>query len=796
MRNTITFPNLNLSNLGIRCPYTKFENYHSFFEYINIVASNRADIAKIPKRNLRRLDDVSLRQDKQNAILIFDKIVKPLYNIVNNYKYYSFKYFIYDTSTKARKIDTPVFSTYNQASLYVKNNNIGDNNQYKIKVSDSFVIDILSLKNSNLPSDVMWRDSFNGVRRALRFLVSPESMVLEYARWTAIPSAFLLAALNWPLAYVIPFFNKIKQHIHKNMDFLPPELRYYLDLQILAGYPSMKLREFTDDPVTWLSVDNDSIYTPEWWSKQFRSTFSQSNVYVPTKILTLKEYTLARWLWVTDGASRFSKLFLGDEKVKTKFAAALSLDDDELLNLVFNSDQVNNPNNIIGVFIKPDEKGYKRRLIANVQLGFYIVASYIRYVLDQYTGQNPIYMKLAPALEEQYDVINLIRERKVVFPLDESAYDYHVTENSWLGFIDFLPTVIPDATAIHLFKSYFGHAFWKFEDKMGVWSSGMPSGLALTSYLNSWMNYIKQINLVKGYVNWAAGDDVLACPYNQDITLDTVEKYYDSFGSVTNAVKNWTSNRYAEYLKTFYTPTGTSGYPARVFSSILWAGTERFFLPSDRLPELFELFKQFFDRVGIPMPERYVAADLSRAVSSKVPNFNTKIAIEYMHAPRIHGGMGKLPYNDKTFTWSVQNQKTYFYTGSKIRVPRVIKYYGKIKLDISTYKINPNVNYKCGKTFTLPEIKNMEDWEARINREDIDYHGPFQSLILDTIPLPCVDFISTSQMSNYAKTHYYNAFPNLTGSWNVIASRLIKASLALANLICQELLDREIQVLL
>lgn len=685
-------------------------------------------------------------------------------------------YIIYNTSNKEIIYKN---TNYNQI-LNIYNQTYVKDNQYQLKTTLKVYDDFLHIKDSGLPQDKMWRDTFNGVRRALRFLDSPESIVTEYTRWTGMPSAWLIYLLHCPVAITVQFLKKVKEKIHQNMNYLPPELRYYFDLETLSGYPSMKDRAMTDDPYAWLTQDSISTYNSQWWKASFQNTFAESVTKSPTHILTLKEFTLCRWMWVTEGASNFSLLELNGDKVKTKLGAAVSLTDQRLLNLVFNTWKVNDPTNTIKVFIKPDEKGYKRRLIANVQLGFYIVAAYIRYVLNQFTGSEPNFMKLSPNINDHLDITTLLKEGRVFYPLDESAYDYHVTNEAWSGFIGFLEDSIPDKTAVYLFKHFYGHAIWQFENQSGIWKSGMPSGLALTSYVNSWMNFIKQTTLLKGPINWAAGDDVLACPYVDNVSLKDIEKHYDSFGSVANATKNWTSWRYAEYLKVFYTKFGTSGYTSRIFSSLIWAGTDRFFLPADRMNELFDLFKQFFDRVGIHMPERYVAADLSRSVHSKLPNFNISKALEYMHSPKIHGGLGKYPYNNKTFTWKIEKVESSIYQKALIRMPRVLKFYGRVTLIEGTYKFK-KIAYKLGKPYKLQEIKSIEEWEKRLNREDIDYHGPFQNLILDVIPLPVVDFISTAKMSNYAEMNMYNAYPNLHGNWNSIANRLLSASLGLLD---------------
>lgn len=641
--------------------------------------------------------------------------------------------------------------------------------------------------------DISWEETFNGARRALRFLDSPRSMLKEYFRWCGLLNCdAFLSLLKYSIRIVLPFFDKLKQTLHANIDVLPPECRYFFDIPTIAGYPKMENRLFNDDPIKWLSQNSVTIYDSSWWSRAFRLTYGQAVIQNPSHLLTLHEFAHNRWLWVTDGATRFSKLTVDGDTVKTKFGAAVSLTNVEIDLLLEQAISGRlNQKSLIGVFIKPDEKGYKRRLIANVPLGGYIIASYIRYLIESFVGSTPLFTKLSPTTDEIIDVADILKTKRLALPLDESAYDYNVTRESWLGFISFLEDTFINNTGVRYFRKYFEHAFWEFEGDRGKWIAGMPSGLALTSFLNSWMNYIKQGTITPGIINWAAGDDVLTFPYDQDVDMNEISQRYSNFGAVANPIKNWKSNRYAEYLKRFYSANGTSGYPARVWSSLMWAGTERFFLPSDRLPELFELFKQFFDRIGVKMDKRYVAKDLSRAISNKVPGFNQIQALKWMHAPRVHGGAGCLPYNNLTFTWEVEHIRHKKIENSLIRLPRFLEYNGKITLKIGTFKLTTK-SYRCGKSFKLSRITTLNDWERRLNREDIDYHGPFQSLVMDVIPLPNVDFISTSLMSAIASKFFFNSYPNLHGSWNKIASRLVNASLALVDVATQYLAQHEI----
>lgn len=536
----------------------------------------------------------------------------------------------------------------------------------------------------------------------------------------------------------------------------------------------------SDDPKLWLSTPTVSHYSENWWFSQFTTTFGQSIKQTPPILMTLEQFALSRWMWVTTGATSLSKLMLDNSPVRTKFGAALSLSDSEILDLL----KYQNERDDIGIFLKPDEAGYKRRQIANVPLGAYIVASYVRYLIESFVGDNPDFMQLDTSVQDTLDCIALIRNRRLAMPLDESAYDYHVSRESWLGFISFLQYAFPGNTGVDFFAKYFHSASWfsRVNGEKGLWLSGMPSGLALTSFLNSWMNYIKQNEITPGDLAWAAGDDVLTFPYEPK-PLTVIEKEYEDFGSAVNSMKNWTSTKYAEYLKVLYYGEGTTGYPARIWGTLMWAGQTRTFLPSDRLPELAELFKQFFDRVGLRMSRpdimNYVAADLSRSVSQKVSGFSTSVALEWLRAARVNGGFGMLPYNDVEFVWKTEIMEKQEYRNAILRIPPVFKFSTKVELDKRRSKFTER-DFSLGDALHLKPIETMADWEARLNREDIPIKGQWADMALDVIPLPTVDLISTKNMASYAGANGYNVFPNLRGRTDKIRDRLISASLSLA----------------
>lgn len=645
--------------------------------------------------------------------------------------------------------------------------------------------------NQNLP-DVPWEETWSGVRRALRFLVTPEDMIREYCRWAEIDPNALVPLLRYPTNLVIPFFSALKTDLLRNTDRLPDTFRFWIDIVYLSGYPKMDDRETTDDPFAWLSSDVPSQYTAVWWENAFAKTFGESVIRTPIKLLSFEEFAIRRWLWSTEGATSFTHLMLNNEAVKTKFAAAVSLSDEELFDLIkFKRDR-----DSIRIFIKPDEAGYKRRLIANVPLGAYINASYIRYLLEAFVGADPKFMQLEVSPEEGFNVCELLRERRMAMPLDESAYDYHVSRESWLGFISFLRRHFPGNSGVDYFAEYFHSADWvdPLSKDSGKWTSGMPSGLALTSFLNSWMNYIKQQEITPGELAWAAGDDVLTFPYSRR-SLVEIESEYEKFGSSVNAMKNWQSWSWAEYLKVLYFSSGSTGYPARIFGTLLWAGAQRTFLPADRLPELAELFKQFFDRLGLRMTrpdiERYIAADLSRAVSQKVEGFSTQRALEWLHAPRAYGGFGCLPYNDIVFDWVTTVRSRSNYVGAIIRLPPVLSFNTEVELRVRREPWVERTFY-TGPPLILPPIEDLSQWESRVNLDDIPVRGKYATAALDVIPLPTIDLVSTRNVASFASSWGFNVYPNLRGTTSRIPSRLVSASLVLARQVADWMTQRRV----
>lgn len=626
-------------------------------------------------------------------------------------------------------------------------------------------------------ADVPFRDTFHGTRRCLQFLQSPEQIFKYYFNMCniATPSS-VSEILNQSIQIVIPFFSHMKAFIHNHIDQLPPISYCYSELDTIAGYPLDKHRSLTDDPHEWLSQDVNDLHSAQWWANNITSLLTRSQVSHHDPIISFIDFLKSPWLWVTNGASSISKLLLNGKRVKTKFGAALSLTPTELFACVMHS---LNPKSVnIDIFVKQDERGFKRRLIANMDLGSYLVAAYIRYLIEWLDGPIPHWMTATTNADKDRTVIDLLRLKHIAMPLDESQFDHHLSRAAWRGFLKSLDFLFPNNFGVHLFHVLFQNSlfFDRITNSRGPWIKGMPSGLAITSIGNTLFNYIKQQSIISP-IHYALGDDVLV--FSDGYSLDRISKYYATFGAEVNVKKNWQSSHYAEFLHFLYSTHARVGLPARIYGSLMYGLQFKDVTPLQRINELTTMFKDFYDRAVLHFDFNLVARDLSRAVSRGWAGFNTQAALTWLHVPKALNGFGFLPYVNKSFVVKNEVVERHKYLNNLYTMPDqiIVK---KSSWHFSNFHLN-DAQFHTGNSFHLPPILNIQDWINRLNFQIPGISNTVQKYALETIPLPEMEFISSSRMSFFATQLHYNAFPNLSGSATSRTTRFIKASLALAE---------------
>lgn len=634
--------------------------------------------------------------------------------------------------------------------------------------------------------DIPFRDTFHGSRRCFNFLKTPEQIFTYYFTLCeiAVPEC-IPDLLTTSIQIVIPFFSHIKAYIHNNIDTLPPISYCYSELDTIAGYPKTEHRALNDDPVDWLSRDVADMHSADWWAARVYAVLLRHRRPANSTLLSFEEFLRRPWLWVTDGASSVSRLKLDDKIVKTKFGAALSLNLDQLIACVLHAIDKKSIN--IDIFVKPDERGFKRRLIANMDLGSYLIAAYVRYLIEWLDGPTPHWMTATTKLSEDKRVVDLLRLHKRSIPLDESQFDHHLSRAAWLGFLRALDCLYPENLGVYFFHLLFSNSkfFSRETGQRGFWLKGMPSGLAITSMGNTLFNFIKQ-NPIYSPIHFALGDDVLL--FNQAAQLDELSAYYQSFGAEINIKKNWTSNQYAEFLHFLYCRHGRVGIPARMYGSLVYGLQFSDTSPLQRVNELATMFKDFFDRACVALPEQLVAADLSRAVSQRWAGFSAKVAMRWLHIPKALNGFGRLPYDYTEFRVNNLKTREHRYTNSVFEIPSIYEVVeSRFELIPFNFRMSP---FRTGAPLRLPEIQTFEQWKQRLNFEVPGLSALQVKFAADTIPLPELDFVSTSRMSNFAANYRFYAAPNLHGSRERITRRFISASLVLAAFV-KEFMNKE-----
>lgn len=633
--------------------------------------------------------------------------------------------------------------------------------------------------------DIPFKETFFGVRRCLQFLKTPEDIIHYYFKMCQITMPNSIDdILNSSLRVVIPFFSHMKAYIHKHIDNLPPISYCYSELDTIAGYPKEEHRAQTDDSEQWLNEDVPDIHTSKWWADQiFTLLIRCQKINQDEPLMSLYQFLSKPWLWVTSGASAVSRLTLDGGKVRSKFGAALSLTTDELLGCVIHACSPKSTN--IDIFIKPDERGFKRRLIANMDLGSYLIAAYIRYLLEWLDGVVPHWMTATTTPDLDVQVSQLLREGRTAMPLDESQFDHHLARAAWLGFLSAMDTIFPNNFGVHLFHVMFAnsHFFDRSTNKHGLWTKGMPSGLAITALGNTLFNYIKQQAIISP-IHFALGDDVLL--FN-DQSLEDISKYYESFGAELNPKKNWKSINYAEYLHFLYSKYGRVGLPARIYGSLIYGLKFKDVSPLQRINELTMMFKDFYDRAVLPFDEQLVAADLSRAVSSRWAGFSSVVAKQWLHIPKAVNGFGLLPYVYRSFDVKNTEYHTKYYDNNLYPLPPV-REVSKSEWKITSLHLN-QASFSCGNIFHLPKIETIEDWINSLNFTRPGISRTIQEYGMSQIPLPELPYVSTTRMALFAQMWKFNAYPNLSGSVVSRTTRFIKGSILLAQAVMQWMKD-------
>lgn len=464
----------------------------------------------------------------------------------------------------------------------------------------------------------------------------------------------LLRSLTRLLPYLEPAnFVKVCSYVNSSVKLYLSHLpvsnwKHLIDLAALVGYPKVEDRIFKDDLKNWLVGPKYSGYRVD-----YLRVFKNIVTYVGKKAPfygSFNEYLFARYTWMNSGSSNLSKLVVEGERVKTKFGAALSLTDTELVKAVAR-DKIHKEG--LRAFVKPDEKGPKGRYIVSASLGLYIKQKYLFDKLRNCTSFDRRMVAYIDPVDKYNMFDEALGKYEWFIPLDEAKFDYNVTTDQWLAFFDLLRAYLPeDVEIIDEIASYLGTlALYDSEGKkIGTWGHGMPSGFYWTAFGDTLFNLTKQLLLQESdpdYIPLAAsGDDSnIVCLKMPDLAF--VEQHYAKHCAEVEKSKNWVGYKKFEFLKVVVEEDRTvSQYPARSFASLAWMYPDfRNSTPATKMRTTAELWKDFFDRRG-KYDYKMMIADVFRSISKdwrRKLRLNLGFIEEWLFTIPALGGFGLLP---------------------------------------------------------------------------------------------------------------------------------------------------------
>lgn len=511
-----------------------------------------------------------------------------------------------------------------------------------------------------------------------------------------------------------------KNHLSKF--YHPSDWIKLVDLGVLVGYPKTEDRVFKDDSVrSWLCDPMPDIALDVGRLKDLIHKCLGGVTRNESGFQNFKDFLLARYTWMNDGACKYSVLKKNGSKVRTKKGAALSLSDRELLRAVsFHTIK----NEGLRTFVKTDEKGLKGRFVVNAAFGHYVRSKFfIDYIIDNTHSKHP-----SLTLYSKEDInFKIMRSLKKYFhiPLDFEAFDHWIHSAFFEAFhlwcSEHLTGDFKEQEAFC--HSLFGvmNVYDEKGVRVGVWKKGVPSGLYATAFLDSLFNLVAQLYIEDEsggkYRSLAAqGDDGdLECSVPP--SLDEIAVIVEKIGMKVNVQKNWHTVGMTEFLKQVITEDNVFQYPSRSFASLAWAFPASFqnTVPVDKLVNLASLWKEFADRSGW-WDEDVVVDDLFAGVKHTLRWGKQKIRA-WLHTPSAVGGFALYPLAlNYRFSWKPKILKNVF---SGLRFKR----FPHIQVDIvssvfstvfSKFKINTEY-------VPIPSLKMIAKKEAPTWDDYIEY---------------------------------------------------------------------------
>jgi hypothetical protein len=453
---------------------------------------------------------------------------------------------------------------------------------------------------------------------------------------------------------------------------LDPDWMWFVDIHTSTGYVDPKTPiDLDEEAKSWVEgpeVYNSSMTTGRVSRHAFLDKLILLGKKKRVEPISVKEFLMNPSLYATAGSGRGlprltveARYYDVDRREwkegsfrlgSSKWAGLIASTPDALVKLIFKQSKQRNV-----MFIKIDEKGgLKLRSIVVGDIAVYMRMAYLNYYISKILSDCP-WLPVTWDVKRRHDHIeeglkNSRDERIVHIPIDQTAFDKHVSLDLILDVVSWLTKIAYEASGYddevrrvgeELYYSMDGGALVVEETGHSFpIERGVISGWLWTALLGGLCNYVQFKEICQAmfildsdiHAHYHQGDDIDISVYKYE-TAVAIAEGYNAYGLEINPIKFWIERDRNEFLRLVYSKY-VRGYPARLISGLLYLKPGPPSDPEETWYTQLDSWIKAISRGAKPdIIERMVLEEAAR-----VFGINKTVAYNLLYTPRPYGGGG------------------------------------------------------------------------------------------------------------------------------------------------------------
>lgn len=315
------------------------------------------------------------------------------------------------------------------------------------------------------------------------------------------------------------------------------------------------------------------------------------------------------------------------------------------------------------VSVKIESKG-KVRLIISADYNSTIRMRFIDTWLTKWMASNPNSTLWQNKKQTLKMWTNFAQQGDWNLPLDQSAFDHHVSKDMVMIMLDEIKLLITERcnnnsellTVMEVLIDSFNDLQIYYTDpnnnkKAWQWRSGVLSGWQWTAFFDTLAN-VAEAKIALKTVSVKANSDIKPIQFNAqgDDQLNKFKHLTDGLlywfelmnsNFVIHPSKNFFSKIHNEYLRKYSEEDGINGYPARLINRMCWQypGANEHFTVIEKLNQIWSRWEKLEERLKLPNGTlmKYRTGDYSRSKIDK------RLIKAFSESSRVDGGKSDNP---------------------------------------------------------------------------------------------------------------------------------------------------------